>query len=659
MTPTSIQSEGERLEAQGLNNLQCRGIAPISTLRWNERRARRSWRKPSLPLPQSEEPADFLKLSPPFGGGGRGRSANPREGVSKAANRRPGGGVEAVRKPRRENHTLQLCRPARAGVATETAGSSARRLITGRCAAAAQLGLLQLVDGRARVQGKEGETEENGPLEARPGLRAKTPQRLPTKSWEREAGETQQQRGPQALIRRGQERPAQDPGGAQWVGGKAETPALLGTERGGLPRTNRKLQMAAHLRKTPEFSHSCLPAWMVGGPGSTLGQLYLLVTLFLVEMVASRVTASLLLQACAFHTLEGTLALALRSMEARLGPAAGAYASWKNTFGWSRVPVAGTLVSAVLLSSLCLALLAEALRRLAEPRLTQHPLALMGIGALAIPIHLAREVLPWKARANLDVGACCSKQRFGPMGKQETEDLLGNGSSNHKQTWLVKEKEGDTASATGPWRTLYLGWMMACFGPVAVFLHSVMIYLWWTPCPGHATCLEPCPKHPCQLWATSEVLQALSVDCWLLYVDPGMAMVIAVAFLWLIWPALRVSALVLLQATPEGLDLWLLERRLQATEGVAAVQQLRVWQLDGCGRLVATAHVACLDVAAFGPVIQRVKGVFCEHGIHAVTVEPNLGMCPNEECQERSGQGPAKKQLCADAAEMREFETCV
>ncbi|XP_029140980.1 zinc transporter 1-like [Protobothrops mucrosquamatus] len=331
--------------------------------------------------------------------------------------------------------------------------------------------------------------------------------------------------------------------------------------------------MAAHLRKTPEFSLASLPAWLVGSPDFTLGQLYLLVTLFLAEMVASRVTASLLLQACAFHTLEGTLALAVRLMDARLGTAASAYASWKNTFGWSRAPVAGTLVNAVLLSALCLALLAEALRRMAEPRLTQHPLALMGIGALAIPIHLAREVLPWKVPTKLDVGACCSKQRFGPMGKQEME--------------------------------------------------------------------------------------ALSMDCWLLYVDPGLAMVVAMAFLWLIWPALRASAMVLLQATPEGLDLWLLERRLQATEGVVAVRQLRVWQLDGCGRLVATAHVVCLDVAAFGPVIQRVKGVFCEHGIHAVTVEPNVGMCPNKECREGSGRGPAKRQLRADAAEMLEFETCV
>ncbi|KAK9391128.1 zinc transporter 1-like [Crotalus adamanteus] len=417
--------------------------------------------------------------------------------------------------------------------------------------------------------------------------------------------------------------------------------------------------MAPHLRKTPEFSLASLPSRLVGSPDFTLGQLYLLVTLFLAEMVASRVTASLLLQACAFHTLEGTLALAVRLMDARLGTAAGAYASWKNTFGWSRAPVVVTLVSAVLLSALCLALLAEALRRMVEPRLTQHPLALMGIGALAIPIHLVREVLPCKAPAKLDVRACCSKQRFGPMGKQEMEDLLGHGSSNHRQTWLVREKEGNPVLATGPWRTLYLGWMMACFGPLAVFLHSLLIYLWWTPCPGHAMCLEPCPKDPCQLWVTSEVLPALSMDCWLLYVDPGLAMVVAMAFLWLIWPALRASALVLLQAMPEGLDLWLLERHLQATEGVVAVQQLRVWQLDGCGRLVATAHVVCLDVAAFGPVIQRVKGVFCEHGIHAVTVEPNLGMCPNKECREGSGQGPAKRQLRADAAEMLEFETWV
>ncbi|XP_058016285.1 proton-coupled zinc antiporter SLC30A1-like [Ahaetulla prasina] len=417
--------------------------------------------------------------------------------------------------------------------------------------------------------------------------------------------------------------------------------------------------MAPHSRKTSGTSLAFLPSWLVGSPDFPMGQLYLLVALFLAEMVGSRVTASLLLQTCAFHTLEGALALAVRVMEARLG-AEGTYASWKNTFGWSRAPVTGTLVSAVLLSALCVALLAEGLRRLAEPRLTQHPLALMGIGALAIPIHLATEGLPWKAPAKMDVGPCCSRHRLVPMAKQETEDLLGHASSTNSQPWLVKEKEGNTASAAGPWRTLYLGWMVACFGPVVVFLHSLTIHFWWTPCLGHdATCLAPCPKNPCQSWGTSDVLPPLSVDCWLLYLDPGLAMVVAVAFLGLIWPTLRASALVLLQATPEDLDLWLLERHLHATEGVAAVRELRVWQLDGCSRLVATAHVVCLDVAAFEPVIQRVKQVFCEHGVHDVTVEPNLGMGSNKKQREESSLGPPKRQLCPDPVEMLEFETCV
>lgn len=178
--------------------------------------------------------------------------------------------------------------------------------------------------------------------------------------------------------------------------------------------------MASHLRKTSGMSLAFLPSWLLGSPDFPMGQLYLLVTLFLVEMVGSRVTASLLLQTCAFHTLEGALALAVRVMDARLS-AEGTYASWKNTFGWSRAPVAGTLVSAVLLSALCVALVAESLRRLAEPRLTQHPLALMGIGALAIPIHLAREGLPWKAPAKMDAGPCCSKRRLVPTAKQEME----------------------------------------------------------------------------------------------------------------------------------------------------------------------------------------------------------------------------------------------
>ncbi|XP_063173225.1 proton-coupled zinc antiporter SLC30A1-like [Candoia aspera] len=415
--------------------------------------------------------------------------------------------------------------------------------------------------------------------------------------------------------------------------------------------------MAAHPRKKSGISLSFLPLWLVGTPDWPVAQLYLWLSLFLVEMVASRVTASLLLQICALHTLEGTLALAVSLVDARL--AAGSYPSWKNTFGWSRAPIAGTLVGAVFLSALCVALLAEALRRIAEPRLTEHPLALMGIGALAIPIHLARESLPRKHPPKLDIRPCCSKRRLVQVGKREMEDLLGSGSPSHKQPWLAEGRERNAASATGPWQSLYLGWMVACLGPVAVFLYSLAIHLLWNPCLGHAACLDRCFRHPCRPWETPDVLQQLSMACWTLYLDPGLAMMITVALLCLIWPTLRTSALVLLQAMPEGLDLWRLEQCLRATEGVAAVRELRIWQLDGRSGLVATAHLGCLNAAAYEPVIRRVKEVFCEHGIHAVTVEPDLGMHPNRECREGSSEGSRMRQLSPDPVEMLEFVTSV
>ncbi|XP_025030619.1 zinc transporter 1-like [Python bivittatus] len=404
--------------------------------------------------------------------------------------------------------------------------------------------------------------------------------------------------------------------------------------------------MAAPPRKKSGITLSVLPLWLMGAPDWPAGQLYLSVSLFLAEMVAGRVTASLLLQVCAFHTLEGTLALAVSLLDARLP--AGSHPTWKNTFGWARAPIVGTLVSAVFLSALCVALLAEALRRIAEPRLPEHPLALMGIGALAIPIHLAREGLPRKHPPKLDIGPCCNKRSLPQGRKQEKEDLLGNGSSSHKPPWLEERREG-------PWQTLYLRWMVACFGPVAVFLYSLTVHLLWTPCLGQAVCLDHCFRNPCRPWETPDVLPQLSVACWPLYVDPGLAVVAAVALLCLVWPTLRASALVLLQAAPEGLDLWLLEQRLRATEGVATVRELHVWQLDGHRSSVATAHVDCLDVAVYEPVVRRVKRVFCEHGIHVVTVEPHPGRRPNEGHR----QGPRERQLGPAPTELLEFETSV
>lgn len=208
-------------------------------------------------------------------------------------------------------------------------------------------------------------------------------------------------------------------------------------------------------------------------------------------------------------------------------------------------------------------------------------------------------------------------------------------------------------------QTRSLSWTVACLGPGLVLLYSLTFHSLWPPCLGHTACLHSCISLPCWSGNAAESLQHEPGICWLLYLDPGLSVTLATALLFLVWPALHGSALLLLQAVPEGFDLQLLELRLRATEGVAGVRELRVWQLDGPDSLVATVQVSCFDVAAYEAVMERVQQVFCEHDIHAATVQPDLGACRREKCREKCSESLCKGLLAPDQEVIMEHETTV
>ncbi|XP_048364463.1 zinc transporter 1-like [Sphaerodactylus townsendi] len=401
--------------------------------------------------------------------------------------------------------------------------------------------------------------------------------------------------------------------------------------------------------------------WTWGSTGWPAGHFCLSVSLFVVEVVASRATGSLLLLSCSFHTLAGALALGVALADGWL--ATESCPRERNTFGWARAWVTGTLLSTVFLGALSLVLIPEAFRRVAEPQVTEHALVLMGIGAVGIPIHLARTESHEIHHLAPGSRPCCSRKATQiDSSAQEMEDLLGNESSPKNWLWLEETTDSNCASPAdkpGLWRALCFAWMVPCLGPAAVLLYSLTLHILWTPCLGHALCFRHCTGQPCQVWPPAEPLPHAQAPCWLLYLDPGLAVAVAVALLLLVWPAFRGSALVLLQAVPEDLDLQLLELRLRSTEGVAAVRELYVWQLDGPGSLVATAQIYCFNTAAFEAVMERVQRVFCEHGIHAATVQPELSAYQGGESHRGCSQALCKRDLAPCPKQVMEYETTV
>uniref|UniRef100_A0A4W4EW85 Cation efflux protein transmembrane domain-containing protein n=1 Tax=Electrophorus electricus TaxID=8005 RepID=A0A4W4EW85_ELEEL len=107
---------------------------------------------------------------------------------------------------------------------------------------------------------------------------------------------------------------------------------------------------------------------------------------FIVEVVVSRITASLAMLSDSFHMLSDVIALVVALVAVRF--AERTQATNKNTFGWIRAEVMGALVNAVFLTALCFTIILEAIERFTEPHEIERPLVVIGVGAAGLVVNL-------------------------------------------------------------------------------------------------------------------------------------------------------------------------------------------------------------------------------------------------------------------------------
>lgn len=120
--------------------------------------------------------------------------------------------------------------------------------------------------------------------------------------------------------------------------------------------------------------------------GRLLCMLMLTFMFMVVEVVVSRVTASLAMLSDSFHMLSDVLALVVALVAERF--ARRTHATQKNTFGWIRAEVMGALVNAIFLTGLCFAILLEAIERFIEPHEMQQPLVVLAVGVLGLVVNV-------------------------------------------------------------------------------------------------------------------------------------------------------------------------------------------------------------------------------------------------------------------------------
>ncbi len=125
---------------------------------------------------------------------------------------------------------------------------------------------------------------------------------------------------------------------------------------------------------------------------------------------------------------------------------------------------------------------------------------------------------------------------------------------------------------------------------------------------------------------------AAGVGIWLtgkFWLDPAASALIGLLILWNAWIILRETVAILLEATPDDIDMSLMVRDLLQVEGVYGVHDLHVWSISRSIRMLS-AHVVIDDISIREAAIlqRRLRNLMHErYGIDHSTLQLECEGC--------------------------------
>jgi len=139
------------------------------------------------------------------------------------------------------------------------------------------------------------------------------------------------------------------------------------------------------------------------------------------------------------------------------------------------------------------------------------------------------------------------------------------------------------------------GWMMAA-AAIALIVDLATVWLLWAMSKGSLNVRAAFLHNLTDAAASVAVMAGGAAVYWLSWdwVDPALTMVIAGYILYMSFGLIRKTSKILMQATPDGLDLEELKTMTESLEGVCEIHHVHVWELDEHHRALE-AHVVVSD----------------------------------------------------------------
>ncbi|CAF0892241.1 unnamed protein product [Brachionus calyciflorus] len=309
---------------------------------------------------------------------------------------------------------------------------------------------------------------------------------------------------------------------------------------------------------------------------------------FFVELIVGHITKSNALVADSFHMLSDIISLIIGLTALRFSKKE---SSERNTFGWARAEVLGSLINAVFLLALCFTILIDSITRFLDPEPLEKIDLMLGVGGGGLALNLISLLL-------FAIQACQEKAH--DSGKKEMNMNLHG---------------------------VFLNALGDSLGSVAVIISGLVIKF-----------VPP---------------QNDSTVSWKLYVDPILSLIIGCIIVSSTIPLLRKSSLILLQSVPIDCNLEELRKQILNLRGVVDLHHFHLWALNS-DKVIATAHVRLSDGKDWErnwQIAEKIKRLLHRNKIHLTTIQlenddVSIESC-DEECPESIKKAkPSANQCC-------------
>uniref|UniRef100_A0A0K0ELC7 Zinc transporter 1 n=2 Tax=Strongyloides stercoralis TaxID=6248 RepID=A0A0K0ELC7_STRER len=372
---------------------------------------------------------------------------------------------------------------------------------------------------------------------------------------------------------------------------------------------------------------------------------------FAVELTVGYLAHSIALMTDSFHMLADTagfcVALVCVIKANKL--------SKTNTFGYARLETLGGFINSVGLLTLCLTIFFESIHHIVDPHPMENPLRVFIVGWIGLFINIIgmvvmsaagihshghshgkseddednhshkgnikqpKKILKEIELNNIHVSKVKMTEDVSTPFVDNTVDLSSSDAISLQME--IAEAEQALEGTNLNMRGVFLHLTADALGSVAVIIVSGLIY--WATLPGFL----------------------------LYYLDPILGILLASVITASTIPLFKDCATVLLQDIPKKFKIDVLKDDILKVESVVGLHHIHIWNLAG-NKNIGSCHIALKNFDNWNEVHSKLKSIFHAHGVHSITIQPELWDTNNTKCVfECLNESCNLKQCCVNEAE--------